>query len=158
MKSMTEGMRRYARKILSRDRSFGVWVLRCGLLSLVLWESGCAISKPCAEAGDTTWPTKIPGDAHCYQKKQPDGRWVNDGKYYLYSDDGVILLEGNFVAGKKDGIWVEYNEKGEKIREHQFENGVEYMGATGSRGTQARPSLRPQEEVVRKPLLPPSER
>ncbi len=100
--------------------ALGVWIW------VVL--GGCSISRPCKEGGDTSWPTKVEGDAKCFRRQQPDGSIVNDGKYYVYNPDGIVLLEGQFTMGKKHGLWIEYDAKGERVRERVFKNGVELVG------------------------------
>ena len=85
----------------------------------------CSIAHPCAEAGDVTWTPMIKGDRQCRQAKQKDGTWVNQGKYMQWYPNGKLAIEGNFKAGKKDGVWMHYNEKGDKDAEKYFEEGVE---------------------------------
>jgi antitoxin component YwqK of YwqJK toxin-antitoxin module len=93
---------------------------------------GCATSgHPCEAGGDISWNAKIRGDRSCYVKKLKDGRVVNHGKYVQYYPDGHVAIEGNFVEGKRDGLWVQYNERGEKIAERYFENGIEKMVPAG---------------------------
>ena len=88
--------------------------------------SGCAIHKPCSEAGDVTWNPKIIGDKRCKQKSLPDGRVVNHGSFQQsYQSNGEIALDGNFVDGKKDGIWLFYGEDRHLISAKFFEKGVE---------------------------------
>ncbi|MEN9722300.1 MAG: hypothetical protein RJB38_286 [Pseudomonadota bacterium] len=36
-----------------------------------------------------------------------------------------VVLEGRFEEGKKEGIWREFDEKGQVVAERYFENGVE---------------------------------
>ncbi len=87
--------------------------------------SSCATHRPCSEAGDTSWPTKFKDtDKQCRQKKI-DGTFMNHGKFTERTAHGKIVLEGQFLEGKKDGVWSEFNEKGEKIAEKYFESGVE---------------------------------
>jgi antitoxin component YwqK of YwqJK toxin-antitoxin module len=55
----------------------------------------------------------------------PDGAYVNHGSYTVTYPNGKLALSGKFEQGKKEGVWSEYNEKGEKIAERYFEGGVE---------------------------------
>jgi hypothetical protein len=94
------------------------------VLVIALAATSCSTSRPCADAGDTSWPLKIKGDRSCAQKKI-SGKWVNHGSYVQKHENGKLALDGQFVEGKKHGIWIEYNDKGEKVRERRYENGVE---------------------------------
>ncbi len=86
--------------------------------------AACTTTRPCSDAGDTAWPAKIKGDRHCEQK-QFQGKWLNHGSYVQKHVNGKKALEGQFVEGKKNGLWVEYDDKGNKVRERRYENGVE---------------------------------
>lgn len=87
----------------------------------------CSITRPCSEAGDLSDIPKIKGDKKCYQKKQKDGSYKNDGKFFQYHPNGNIALEGEFKDGEKNGTWTQYDEAGKKIAVRYFENGVEYF-------------------------------
>lgn len=87
---------------------------------------GCATHKPCSDAGDTTWNPKILGDKRCGQKRMPDGKFVNDGPFYqYYQSNHRLALEGQFVGGLKQGIWLHYGEDGNLKTAKFFEKGVE---------------------------------
>ncbi len=89
-----------------------------------LWS--CAIGyKPCSDSGDASWPNKLSGDKKCYQKKDANGKFTNEGEFKQIDINGKVLLHGFFKNGKKDGLWTQYNEKGEKLLERYFEMGVE---------------------------------
>ncbi|MBS1962840.1 MAG: hypothetical protein JST04_11530 [Bdellovibrionales bacterium] len=96
------------------------------LLSSALF-AGCALtrSRPCSKAGDTTWYPPIVGNMQCYQTKTPGGELQNQGQFRQYYPSGKLALEGTFVAGKKDGLWIQYNESGDRVAERWFENGIE---------------------------------
>jgi hypothetical protein len=88
--------------------------------------SACSISRPCTEAGDVSWNPRILGDKRCTQKRQPDGRIVNHGKFtQAYASNGRIALEGSFDEGRKSGIWLYYAEDGHLISAKYFDRGVE---------------------------------
>jgi uncharacterized protein len=46
----------------------------------------------------------------------------NNGTFYakVYSMDGTLLREGNYVQGKADGLWKYYTRYGKLIREYRF--------------------------------------
>lgn len=69
--------------------------------------------------------SKIKGDKFCQQVEDSDGEWVNHGVFKQYYKNGKVAYEGGFVAGKKEGVWSFYNDKGEKKAEKFYQNGVE---------------------------------
>lgn len=88
--------------------------------------TSCSVSKPCSDAGDVSWNPKIVGDKKCTQKKLPDGKFVNDGPYkQAYQSTGATAVEGQFVLGQKQGIWLYYGEDGKLKTAKFFEKGVE---------------------------------
>lgn len=93
--------------------------------------SGCAISRPCSEAGDTTWTNPgypIKGDKKCRQVKNSEGQYVNDGKFQWFYMSGKLALEGEFKNGFKNGIWIQYEEKsGRPLMEKNFISGKEVL-------------------------------
>ena len=96
------------------------------ILVLMGMLSGCAISKPCSEAGDITWNPKIVGDKLCTQKKNKDGKYVNDGPFrQIYQTTGKVALEGQFEGGKKQGIWLYYGEDQQLKAARYYDQGVE---------------------------------
>jgi hypothetical protein len=100
------------------------------LISALLAMTGlasCAItrSRPCSKSGDTTWYPPISGNMQCYQTKAPNGDMINQGQFHQYYPSGQLALEGKFQSGKKNGLWIQYDEKGNRIAERYFENGVE---------------------------------
>ena len=102
--------------------------IRVHLLCLVVAAllSACSsTTKPCSAGGDTTWNPPIKGNRQCYQTKNADGKYVNQGKYVEWYKNGNMALEGQFKDGYKDGIWMQYDETGRKAMEKQFRNGVE---------------------------------
>jgi hypothetical protein len=87
---------------------------------------GCAIRKPCSDAGDTTWNPKITGDKRCEQKQSPEGKWVNHGSYsQFHQNNREIALEGRFDMGLKSGIWLQYGEDRSLKAAKYFDKGVE---------------------------------
>ncbi len=87
--------------------------------------SACAIGHPCKEGGDISWPNPIQGDKKCYQKKDKDGIYRNDGKFSQWHSNGQLALEGQFKKGKKEGLWIQFDETGKKVAERRYQDGVE---------------------------------
>lgn len=95
----------------------GVWVLTV---------SACGTtSKPCTHGGDLTQLPAIKGNRECYQKKRPDGSYVNDGRFIQWHPDGSMAIDGEFKDGRKHGTWIHYDEKGQKTAEKYYNEGVE---------------------------------
>jgi hypothetical protein len=92
----------------------------CGIFSACT-----STTRPCTDAGDVSWPNSIKGDKRCYQRRDAEGKYVNHGKYYQYHLNGKIAVEGQFEDGRKEGIWIEYNEKGDPVVKKYYEKGVE---------------------------------
>lgn len=61
----------------------------------------------------------------CYQKKDANGNILNHGNFRQWYPGGSLALEGAFEEGKKNGLWVQYDEKGNRISEKWFEHGIE---------------------------------
>ena len=61
----------------------------------------------------------------CYQAKAPNGDLINQGQFRQYYPNGKLALEGEFQSGKKNGLWVQYDDGGNRVAEKWFENGVE---------------------------------
>ena len=107
-------------------------------LVAVLAAAGCASGpKACQEGGDTSWYPPIKANKRCTQK-QIDGKWLNHGEYKEWSTAGQVLLEGQFVKGKKEGLWIQYDESGKKVAQKWFENGVETTPPAPGSGEPAR--------------------
>ena len=88
--------------------------------------SACSTSsKPCSAGGDVTWNPPLKGNRQCYQVKDADGKYINQGKYVEWYKNGNMALEGQFKDGFKDGVWIQYDETGRKVMEKLFRNGVE---------------------------------
>jgi antitoxin component YwqK of YwqJK toxin-antitoxin module len=100
-------------------------VSRMALLVLVFGVFGCAVSKPCRDAGDVMLAEdEGNGNTRCHQKDF-DGKPYNHGEYKHYFLDGSPAVEGQFVAGKKDGIWILYNQRHDVKAVKYFDQGVE---------------------------------
>lgn len=88
---------------------------------------GCAFTRnrPCSKAGDTSWYPPISGNMQCYQSQAPNGDLMNQGLFRQFNQNGKIALEGEFQSVKKNGLWVQYDEKGNRIAEKWYEFGIE---------------------------------
>lgn len=96
----------------------------------------CATTRPCSSGGDTSWVTPLKGDSFCRQKPDAQGNIINHGEYYKKNKDGVVILKGLFKEGKKHGIWIQYDEKGEKKVVKNYVSGVEMNAASKSESEQ----------------------
>ncbi len=102
------------------------WICRISsVLGVCQLLSGCAITRPCAEGGDTRWRIRFDGDQTCFQVKDASGQIVNHGEYRYLDTNKKIRLEGQFYMGKKQGDWVEFDESGARVLEKRYERGVE---------------------------------
>ncbi len=99
-------------------------------LHLFFFLFSCSITRPCREGGDVSWPHRFNGDQTCFQVKDKTGKMINHGEYRHYNESKKIILEGMFVRGKKNGVWIEKNEDGKKVLEKTYENGVEVGSKT----------------------------
>lgn len=61
----------------------------------------------------------------CYQSKNPTGNFTNQGQFRQYYPSGKLALEGEFDNGKKNGLWIQYDESGSRVLERWFERGIE---------------------------------
>lgn len=108
------------------------------------WATGlvlvaCASTfKPCSQGGDVSWYPPVKGDMRCQQREDQSGRVVNHGSFRQLNAKGRVILEGAFEEGRKNGVWVQYNERGEKIAERYFEKGVEKTVPRSDQGTDSR--------------------
>ena len=65
-----------------------------------------------------------------YKKECRIYRIINDdgkGKEFLINSD-ILLFEGDYKNGKKNGIGIEYSFTGKIIFEGEYENGIKKMG------------------------------
>ena len=59
------------------------------------------------------------------QESKPELEAVgNTVKATYYYDNGKVQQEGFFKDGKLDGVWVSYDEKGNKVAEGEYTNGL----------------------------------
>jgi hypothetical protein len=108
---------------------------------------GCVTSpsRPCTEAGEPARdkPFAQVLDRRCEQRKGPEGRFVNVGRYQEWYPGGQVALEGDYKEGKKSGKWIEWSADGKKVGERWFENGVETQTREQKVPTSAPPVLPP---------------
>ena len=114
-------------------------------VSVVLFGiASCAGEKVCQKGGDTAWvnpANPIRGDKECTQKEDAGGRWINHGPYHQNYASGKIALEGQFVEGRRDGYWYQYDEEGNKILLKYYQDGIE-MAPPLPRVTDEQPKTR----------------
>ncbi len=103
--------------------------LGLGLLAF----SACTTFRPCTEGGNLKGIPVIKGNRQCYQKKNREGKYINDGKFIQWHPNGVVAIEGAFKAGDKTGTWYFFDEKGKKTAEKNFENDIEMSGSTSKK-------------------------
>lgn len=96
-----------------------------GFLGLLFLMQACAVAHPCLEGGDIQFGPAIKGNRTCEQQRGQDGKYLNHGKYIQWHPNGAVAVEGNFKDGHKEGIWMQYNEGGKKIKEVFFEKDIE---------------------------------
>jgi hypothetical protein len=54
-------------------------------------------------------------------KKQP---FLKDGRWLEFNKHAVLIAEGNYISGKKEGVWREYYDSGELMIEEHYCKGV----------------------------------
>jgi len=87
------------------------------ILTTVL--TGCTKSgKPVEEIAET-WPDGNPKKVNYYEV---NGEKKDKIKEIRYFQSGKKEMEGNFKAGKKEGIWIFWFENGRKQSENTFKN------------------------------------
>ncbi len=90
--------------------------------------SGCAsvANRPCTDGGQPAHDDgkKGLGTRQCEQYRDPQGRYLNHGRYLEWYPSSKLYLEGEYSAGQKAGKWIEYSEDGRKLSEKWYENGV----------------------------------
>jgi hypothetical protein len=127
----------------------GAGVVRAGVrgwmtvLAMGALFAGCALTKPCTDGGDASWPTDFKGDKTCQKKKDKEGKEMNHGRYTAKYPSGRVALIGSFFDGKKHGTWSQYDEKGEKTLERYFDHGVEKISNHGIEPVPAIPVAAP---------------
>ncbi len=114
-------------------------------LGLLAGLPACASgTKPCSQAGDVSWvPPLKRTDRRCAQRRLPDGKYVNQGRYEEFNEAGELVLEGQFENGKKTGLWTQYDGKNHRIAERRFENGIDVgiMPGASSSGPASAPPI-----------------
>lgn len=97
------------------------------VLTLTLLLASCASGPrhPCLDGGQPAREKPFKGDRQCAQRKDPAGKYINEGPYTEWYPSGHRALFGEYKDGKKSGKWIEWDEKGKKLSERWFEDGVE---------------------------------
>jgi hypothetical protein len=83
--------------------------------------------RPCSEGGQPAHESGVPfrGIKRCYQIKNEEGKYVNDGQYFEWYPNDKIETIGQYKNGKKVGRWTEFDEEGNKVSEKIFHDGKE---------------------------------
>lgn len=135
--------------------------LLLGLLAGLAFTSCATGYKPCSAGGDintnftgTPIDPKEIGNSYCLQKKGPGKTFLNHGRYQLYSKTGVLLGEGEFQEGLKEGTWIQYDMKGEKVAERIFLKGVDKTPAPRTENYDPNADTRPRFSDDTGPFAP----
>lgn len=92
------------------------------LLTIVLvWTTGCGPNLE--EIVVDTWPDGSPQKVEYYEKS---GKKSHKVKEVLYHENGRKEMEGGFVDGKKEGMWVAWFEDGAKQSEGFYQNDLRH--------------------------------
>jgi len=60
------------------------------------------------------------------RKLSSDGtKWIRDGLFREYYQNGIIASEGNYKNGLEDGLWTDYHEDGKIAAKGNYLNGNE---------------------------------
>lgn len=100
--------------------------------------------------GKPVKPPRWKGTRQCFQRKGPEGKLVNDGRYVEYYPSGARALEGEYKMGKRHGKWLEFDPDGKLISERWFDNGRETETRTNEDRTKKGP-LQPAERMTPSP-------
>ena len=46
---------------------------------------------------------------------------VQNGEYKEYYRNGIVKLQGNYINGTKEGSWIEFDELGKAVKDHQIQ-------------------------------------
>lgn len=91
--------------------------------------AACALSlprRPCTDSGELARPgdrTRV--TKQCYQRKDRNGNWVNDGPYIEWHKNGKRALKGEYRMGLRHDKWEEWDDTGKLLSEKHFMNGKE---------------------------------
>lgn len=107
-----------------RIRSHTLILILITTFSRLFAACSVAPARPCTEGGEPAADHKIVGTRQCVQKKNASGKYVNDGPYKQWYANGQLALEGDYKLGRKHGKWTEWDDKGHKVTEKLYENGV----------------------------------
>jgi antitoxin component YwqK of YwqJK toxin-antitoxin module len=60
------------------------------------------------------------------RKLSEDGtRWIRDGLFRAYYENGILASEGNYSDGLENGLWRDYHVNGQIAAEGSYISGVE---------------------------------
>ena len=60
------------------------------------------------------------------RKMSPDGtRWIREGLFQAFHENGALASEGRYVDGVEDGQWRDYHDNGQLAAEGAYNAGSE---------------------------------
>ena len=60
------------------------------------------------------------------RKMSPDGtRWIRDGLFQAFHENGALASEGHYVEGAEHGPWKDYHDNGQIAAEGTYDGGNE---------------------------------
>lgn len=90
----------------------------------VLSCAGSLPRRPCTDGGELARPgNRSRVTKQCYQKKEPSGRWVNDGPYIEWHKNGKRALKGEYRMGAKNDKWEEWDPAGKLLSTTYYQDG-----------------------------------
>lgn len=72
-------------------------------------------------------PFETGGVRYRYVRKlSADGtRWIRDGLFQAFHENGRLASEGQYADGVEDGVWKDYHDNGQRAAEGTYNAGVE---------------------------------
>lgn len=97
------------------------------LFPVFLLLMGCAGTlprRPCTDGGELARAgNRARVTKQCYQRKDPSGRWVNDGPYIEWHSNGKRALKGEYRMGMKNDKWEEWDPTGKLLNTTYYQDG-----------------------------------
>ncbi len=67
----------------------------------------------------------LKGDGTKHSEGELGNQLIRNGKWKFWHENGQLKEEGQYVKHKKNGLWSQWDEKGNEIKRTYFENGAE---------------------------------
>jgi antitoxin component YwqK of YwqJK toxin-antitoxin module len=93
------------------------------LLYIIFFSSFVVFAEKELKLVETKYPNGKVNETYYLCKGESDSL-VRQGQYTRWYDDGKKLEEGFYINGKKDGLWIELYQNGQKKSEVNWKNGV----------------------------------